>query len=70
MTVTELRSDQLLELKQAYLCALADEGRYAEVTGAEYDAPSYGDLENADAIVPDDVIFEAYEGVEFVEEDF
>jgi hypothetical protein len=46
------------------------EGTFAEVMGVDYDAPSYGDLANADEIVPDDVIFREYEGVCFVPDDF
>lgn len=49
---------------------LADEGTFAEVMDVDYDAPSYGDLANADEIVPDDVIGREYEGVCFVEDDF
>ena len=48
---------------------LADEGDFAEF-GVDYDEPSYGDLANADEIVPDDVVFREWEGTEFVEEDF
>ena len=36
----------------------------------DYDEPSYWDLAHADDIVPDDVIFKNYEGVEFVNDDF
>ena len=70
MTIKELSKDQLHELKERYLMKLADEGTFAEVMGVDYDAPSYGDLANADEIVPDDVIEREYEGVCFVEDDF
>lgn len=70
MTVHELNRDQLLQLKQNYLCQLADEGIYAEIVGVDYDEPSYGDLIDADEIVPDDVIFRIEEATNFVEEDF
>lgn len=70
MTIKDLSKDQLHELKECYLMKLADEGTFAEVMGVDYDAPSYGDLADADEIVPDDVIEREYEGVCFVEDDF
>lgn len=70
MKVNDLNRDRLIELKQNYLCRLADEGQFSEITGRDYDAPSYGDLADADDIVPDDVILREYDGVEFTEEDF
>lgn len=70
MNVKELNRDQIHELKQAYLIRLSDEGTFAEVLGVDYDSPSWGDMANADEIVPDDVIFEEYECTDFVEEDF
>ena len=70
MTLQELSKDQLHELKERYLMRLADEGTFAEVMRTDYDEPSYGDLANADEIVPDDVIEREYEGVCFVEDDF
>lgn len=70
MNVTELNREQLTFLKQAYMTQLADEGTFAEMFGVDYDEPSWGDLANADELVPDDVIFDHYEGADFVEEDF
>ena len=70
MDVRDLSREQLAQLKGNYLCQLADEGIFAEITGRDYDAPSYYDMAFADEIVPDDVIFEHYEGFSFVEEDF
>ena len=70
MTIHELNRDQLSELKANYLVELANEGTFAEVVGVDYDAPSWGDMANADEIVPDDVIFEQYAGTEFSEDDF
>ncbi|MBO7509942.1 MAG: hypothetical protein J6T35_02055 [Bacteroidales bacterium] len=70
MNVTDLNREQLTELKQNYLCQLADEGMFAEMLNVDYDAPSWGDLANADEIVPDDVIFEHYRDSDFVEDDF
>lgn len=70
MEVRELSKEQMHELKENYLIKLADEGTFAEVVGVDYDAPSYGDLADADEIVPDDAIFREYEGVDFVPDDF
>ena len=70
MNVRELSREQMHELKEAYLTKLADEGTFAEVLGVDYDEPSYGDLANADKIVPDDVIEREYGNTWFEEEDF
>ena len=70
MDVRELSKDQMHELKERYLMKLADEGSFAEVLDVDYNEPSYGDLANADQIVPDDVIFREYDGVCFVPDDF
>ena len=70
MDVKELSNEQIVELKQHYLTELANEGSFAEVLDVDYDCPSYWDLANADDIVPDDVIFRNYEGVDFVNDDF
>ena len=60
-TVYELTREQLAELKQDYLIQMAEE------TGAEVYA---SEMANADAIVPDATIFEAYEGTVFTDDDF
>lgn len=70
MNVHELSRDEMRELKERYLIELADSGQYAEVLGVDWDAPSWGELAGADEIVPDDVIFEQYEGIDFVPDDF
>ena len=70
MTVHELNREQPIQLKQQYLCQLAEEGCYAEVRGVPYDEPSYGDLADADEIVSDEFIFAEYNMTDFVEEDF
>lgn len=70
MKVTELNREQLIQLKQRWLIQKADDGEYAEVMDVDYDEPSYGDLANADELVADSTVFEYWEGVEFVEEDF
>lgn len=70
MTVHDLSREQLIELKQRYMTELANEGTFAVVIGRDYDEPSHEDIANADEIVPDDVIFRNYEGVDFVHDDF
>lgn len=70
MDVRELSKDQMHELKERYLTKLADEGSYAEILDVDYNEPSYGDLADADELVPDDVVFRNYEGTHFVNDDF
>lgn len=62
MNVHELSRDQLVELKQAYLCEIADP-RCCE-------SPSYGELALTDELVTDAEIFERWEGTDFVPDDF
>ena len=59
MTVRELSRDQLNELKQTYVAKLAE-------TGEEI---NYGELVEAIEI-PDDVIFNHYDGILFTDDDF
>ena len=59
MTVRELSRDQLNELKQTYASQLAE-------TGEEI---NYGELVEAIEI-PDDVIFNHYDGILFTDDDF
>ena len=61
MTVHELNRDQLTELKERMI---DDEIYEKEGRGA-----SYSELENAGSI-PDEKVFEKYEGVEFSNDDF
>lgn len=70
MTVHDLSRDEIRELKERYLIELVNEGKYAEVLGVDWDAPSWGEMAEADEIVPDDVIFENYEDFDFVPDDF
>lgn len=56
-TVLELSPDERLELKQNMLC---EGGR----------SPSYGELADADALITDEQMFEAYKDVEFTPDDF
>ena len=60
MTVQELNREQLDELKVSYVFDKFDE------LG---ECPAYSDILNATKI-PDEVMFEVYAGVNFVEEDF
>lgn len=57
MTVMELSREQLQQLKQRHLME----------KGA---ALSWGELASIDEVLSDKEIFEAYEGVNFVEDDF
>lgn len=57
MTVYELAKDQMLELKQSYLCE-RDENI------------SYDKLLDADIIISDQKIFSEYGNVEFSKDDF
>lgn len=61
MTVHELNRDQLTELKERMI---DDEIYEKESRGA-----SYSELVNAESI-PDEKVFEKYEGVEFSNDDF
>ena len=62
MKVTELNREQLTKLKQDYLIRLVNEGVREE--------PSWEEMSMVDELVTDEVIFEKYEGIDFVEEDF
>jgi|P1105metagenome_2_1110788.scaffolds.fasta_scaffold00387_52 hypothetical protein len=70
MDVRELSRDQLIELKCQYMAELVNEGTFAEVMGVENNEPSYGDLAEADQNISDEFIFEHYNGVHFVNDDF
>lgn len=67
MDVTELNRDQLNELKQFFLCDKRE--IECEESGEKYNTPSYSELVLSEDI-PDDVIFEYYEGIIFSEDDF
>lgn len=64
MTVKELNREQLNELKQNYATQLTDCGEDEEVFGI-----SYGELIEAENI-PDEVIFNHYDGISFTDDDF
>lgn len=57
MSVYELSNNQLIELKQHYLCEIQEN-------------VSYGELCDADNIVSDEEIFSEYGNVEFSKDDF
>ena len=61
MTVRELNRNQLIELKVRYIY-----DRNAE----KGEGTSYQECAEADSIVSDDEIFDAYEGTNFTEDDF
>lgn len=63
MTVYELNRDQFSELKEAFLAQ-----HLVECGDEEF--ISYELLADADELIPDEAIFEAYEGVIFTEDDF
>ena len=73
MNVHELTRDQMIQLKQAYLTKLDEEGTLNEVL---YNDPNeltgltYDELANADTLVPDAIVYNEYAGYEFVPEDF
>lgn len=62
MTVLELTREQLVQLKQNYLTD--------HLLDVEDRTPSYGELADADEIVPDAVIFEAEAATIFSPDDF
>ena len=62
MSLEELTREQIISLKQNMLIEQYDRG--------ECDAPSYGELADADEIVSDSAVREKYAGTEFVPEDF
>ena len=57
MSVRELNRDQLVQLKQNYLCEIQH-------------SVSWGELACADSLISDETIFAEYAGYFFVEEDF
>ena len=57
MSVYELSKNQLIELKQNYLCEVQEN-------------VSYGELCDADNIVSDEEIFQVYSCMDFSSEDF
>lgn len=62
MKVQELNKEQLQQLKVRYLDELLQEEEGRNI--------SYGEIANIDDIVSNKIMFDLYEHIEFVEEDF
>ena len=69
MTYDELTPDQKFQVKQGYMMKLADEGNFMVVIygGGEERGPSYGEIADADRLVPDDLV---RDGTLYTKEDF
>ena len=61
MKLKDLNDDQRLQLKQRILTDRMD---------AKGESPSYGELADAETLVTDEELEEAYGGTEFVADDF
>lgn len=61
MTIRELTRDQLTQVKQTY---------YTQKQAKANEGVSYAELATINSIVTDAEIFEHYDGVEFVPDDF
>ena len=72
MYVKDLPRNCLEELKASYVSALVNEGCYGEVVfdDATIESPSWGDMADIDTLIPDEIVFEHYEGVSFEKDDF
>ena len=73
MNVHELTRDQMIQLKQAYLTKLDEEGTLNDVLYNDPDDETgltYDELANADTLIPDAIVYNEYAGYEFVPEDF
>jgi len=62
MNVKELNREQLQQLKIRYLDELLQEEEGRNI--------SYGEIANIDEIVSDKVIFDLYDNIAFIDEDF
>lgn len=62
MLFYDLNPEQMLELKQVYLTQMFEE--------TEEEFPSWDELARADEIVDDSLIFDAYAGTVFSNDDF
>lgn len=71
MNVSDLTRDQMVELKQRYLCEIADAGLYSEAFHVDRNSPSYGDVfVNADDMASDSEVSKHYAGMSFAQDDF
>ena len=64
MTVRELNRDQYKELCQRYITEFWTDDEHST------SSPSLGELMCADELVDPNIIYNYYEGINFVEEDF
>lgn len=64
MTVRELNKDQYKELCQAYITEFWTDDEHGT------SGPSMGELACADELVDPEIIYNYYDGINFVEEDF
>lgn len=64
MTVRELNKDQYKELCQAYITEFWTDDEHGT------SRPSMGELACADELVDPEIIYNYYDGINFVEEDF
>jgi hypothetical protein len=64
MTVQELNRDQYKELCQRYITEFWTDDEHGTTS------PSLGELSCADELVDSNIIYNHYDGVNFVEEDF
>lgn len=72
MDVHNLPKECVLELKLNYILELDEEGTFGDIVynDPDYGHPCWGDIADADEIIPDDVVFEHYDGIDFVKDDF
>jgi len=61
MNVRELNREQLLELKERYII---------DWYAANNRTPSWSEMANAETIVADYAVFDYFDGIDFVPEDF
>lgn len=61
MYISELSREQLTELKQSFLAQQNEENG---------NDTSYDELTKADSIISNEMIYEAYSGINFTEDDF
>ena len=72
MDVRSLPRDCIVELKRNYIVELDEEGTFGEIVHNDpsYGHPAWSDIAYADELILDDIIFEHYDGISFVKDDF
>ena len=72
MKVQELDREQLIQLKVMYMAELQDSGEFGEIVHNDpsITSPSWSDLADADDLIPDDAVYNHYDGIEFSVDDF